>query len=264
MGADIGKAKEINESAVIITGGTSGVGLACAHHFVAAGCRRIALVGRNQERGEAAKAALLAIEPNMKVLFIAADANLPDEVLRACEQAREGLGGVDVLVNSVAASYVPRLLFDTDLEDISSILTQQALPPMLMSRVVLPWMREQKSGVIINIASDAAKVPTPGETVIGAGMAAITLFTRTLSVEAKRDGIRANVITPSLIGGTPVYDRVMDDPFSAKLFTSAAKLAHLGIAQPDDLASLIVFLSSPAAAKITGQTISVNGGISAA
>lgn len=95
-------------------------------------------------------------------------------------------------------------------------------------------------------------------------MAAITVFTRTLAIEAKRDGIRANAITPSLISDTPVYDLVMDDPFSAKLFTSAAKLASLGVASPDDLAGLIVFLASPAGAKITGQAISINGGISAA
>jgi NAD(P)-dependent dehydrogenase (short-subunit alcohol dehydrogenase family) len=56
----------------------------------------------------------------------------------------------------------------------------------------------------------------------------------------------------------------MGDPFSAKLFSNAAKLADLGVAQPDDLAALMVFLASPAAARLTGQAISVNGGISAA
>ena len=125
-------------------------------------------------------------------------------------------------------------------------------------------MREQKSGVIINVASDAAKVPTPGESVIGAAMAAIVMFTRTLAIEAKRDGVRANVLTPSLIGGTGAYDRVMTDPFSAKLFANAAKLAHLGVAQPDDLAAMMLFLAGPAAARLTGQAISINGGISAA
>jgi 2-hydroxycyclohexanecarboxyl-CoA dehydrogenase len=82
-------------------------------------------------------------------------------------------------------------------------------------------------------------------------------------MEAKRDGIRVNALTPSLIGNTDVYARVMGDPFSAKLFTNAANLAHLGVAQPEDLAALMVFLASPAAARLTGQAISVNGGISA-
>ena len=262
--AGVAVPKSLADSAVIITGGTSGVGLASALQFAAAGTRRIALVGRNPDRGAAAAAAVAARAPEAIVRFIAADANDAGQAREACEKAREALGGVDVLVNSTAASYVPKLLFKTDLEEIPSILMQQMLAPMFMSRIVLPWMQEQKTGAIINIASDAAKVPTPGETIIGAAMAAIVIFTRTLAIEAKRDGIRANVLTPSLIGGTPVYDRVMVDPFSAKLFTNAAKLAHLGVAEPDDLAGLIVFLASPAAAKLTGQAISVNGGISAA
>lgn len=256
--------KALVDCAVVVTGGTSGVGLATAIQFADAGTRRIALIGRNRDRGAQAAAAVLARAPDAQVHFVAADANDVSQVREACEKARAALGGVDVLVNSTAASYVPQLLFKTALEDIPSILLQQMLAPMLMSRIVLPWMQEQKTGAIINIASDAAKVPTPGETIIGAAMAAIVTFTRTLAIEAKRDGIRANVLTPSLIGGTPVYDRVMVDPFSAKLFTNAAKLAHLGVAEPDDLAALIVFLASPAAAKLTGQAISVNGGISAA
>jgi NAD(P)-dependent dehydrogenase (short-subunit alcohol dehydrogenase family) len=125
-------------------------------------------------------------------------------------------------------------------------------------------MREQKSGVIINIASDAAKSATPGETVLGGGMAAIVMFSRALAMEAKRDGIRVNVLTPSLIKGTPTGDRVMKEGFSQKLFAKAASMAQLGVCEPDDLAGLIVFLATPAAARLTGQAISVNGGISAA
>ena len=155
-----------------------------------------------------------------------------------------------MLINTTAASYVPKLLFRTELADIEPMLVQQALAPMIMSRLALPHMREQKSGVIINVASDAAKVPTPGESVIGAAMAAIVVFSRTLAIEAKRDGVRVNVLTPSLIGNTDVYERVMADPFSAKLFSNAAKLAHLGVAQPEDLAAMMVFLASPAAARL--------------
>lgn len=264
MTEQIGTPKPLADSAVVITGGTSGVGLACARQFAAAGSRRIAIIGRNAERGEAALRELKEHAPDANIVFVQADANDVAQAARAWEEARSALDGIDVLVNTTAASYVPRLLFRTDPGEIASILLQQSLAPMLMSRLALPGMQEQKSGVIINVASDAAKVPTPGETVIGAAMAAIVTFTRTLAIEAKRDGIRANVITPSLIGGTSVYDRVMEDPFSAKLFGNAAKLAHLGVAEPDDLAALIVFLASPAAAKLTGQAISVNGGISAA
>lgn len=255
--------KDLSQCAVLIVGGTSGVGLATALAFQQAGARRIALVGRNPQRGEQALEVLKEDEQKSQVIFIAADANDADEAERVAAHTHRELGGLDVLVTATAAAYVPKLLFNTDIHEIPSILNQQALAPLLMSRAVLPYMREQQFGVITNVASDAAKVPTPGETIIGAAMAAITLFSRTLAMEAKRDGIRVNAITPSLINGTPVYDRVMDDPFSAKLFASAAKLAHLGVAEAEDLASLIVYLSGPAARRLTGQTISVNGGISA-
>lgn len=260
----IGAAKAINQCSAIITGGTSGVGLATAMALAEQGCLNIAIVGRNEERGKAALEGLKAADTKCNVIFLAADANDSKAAQYVADEAKRQFGTIDILVNSVAASYVPSLLFNTDIDDILGILTGQALPAMLMCRAVLPYMREQKSGAIINIASDAAKVPTPGESVIGAGMAAIVVFTRTLAIEAKRDGIRANVLTPSLISNTPVYDRVMSDPFSAKLFSSATKLASLGVAEPEDLAGLILFLAGPGGAKLTGQAISLNGGISAA
>jgi len=256
--------KSLEESRVLIAGGTSGVGLATARAFLESGSDHVAIMGRNAERGETARADLVAAFPDADILFLQADAGNADEAATACETMATKWGGIDVMVCSVAASYVPALLFKTPVEDLAGILMGQAFPPILLSRIVLPYMREQKTGVIINVASDAAKVPTPGETVIGAGMAAIVNFSRTLSVEAKRDGIRVNAMTPSLIANTPVYDRVMDDPFSAKLFENAAKLASLGVAEPEDIAATIVFMASPAAAKLTGQAISVNGGISAA
>lgn len=263
-GQEDSKPKSLADSVVLIAGGTSGVGLATARQFAASGVKRIALIGRGADRGRDARENLLSLHPGTAVEFFAADSTDPAQAQAACAQVLSAFGAIDVLVNSTAASYVPKLFHETAIEDIAAILTMQALAPLYMSRAVLPTLRAQKSGVIINIASDAAKVPTPGETVIGAAMAAIVVFSRTLAMEAKRDGVRVNAITPSLIGGTTVYDRVMADPFSAKLFTNAAQLASLGVAEPEDLAALIVFLASPAAARLTGQAISVNGGISAA
>jgi NAD(P)-dependent dehydrogenase (short-subunit alcohol dehydrogenase family) len=73
-----------------------------------------------------------------------------------------------------------------------------------------------------------------------------------------------NVLTPSIIVGTPTGDRSLEGGFSAKLFGKAIKMAHLGVTEADDLSGLIVFLASPEASRLTGQAISVNGGISAA
>jgi NAD(P)-dependent dehydrogenase (short-subunit alcohol dehydrogenase family) len=252
----------LDDQRALITGGTSGVGLAIALAFAKSGIRRIGLIGRNAERG---RDATQQVElTGAEVRFIQADANYPDQAGHAVEEALEHLGGVDVLVNSTAGLFKPELLHDIPLHDIPEIVTQQLMAPLLMSRAALPAMRAQKSGLIINIASDAAKLATPGESVIGAAMAAIVMFSRTLAMEAKRDGIRVNVLTPSLIEGTATAERVLAAGFSQKLFRKAEKLAHLGVARPEDLAALAVFLTGPGGAKITGQAISVNGGISAA
>ena len=257
--------RRYDESAVLIAGGSSGVGLASALAFVDAGVRRIALVSRSEERGIAARDAVRQrAGAGASIEFIAADADDVGAVVGAVEAAVASVGGVDVLVSSIASRYKPELLFRTAPEDLSAILSAQALPPIYFTRAVLPYMREQGGGSIINIASDAAKTATPGEAVLGAAMAAIVMFTRVVAIEGKRDGIRANAITPSLIAGTATAERVLSDGFSKSLFEKAAQAAHLGVADAEDLANLVVFLGGPESARLTGQAISVNGGISAA
>lgn len=249
---------------VLIVGGTSGVGLATAQQLAEAGTRNLVLVGRNTERGETARQALLAASPQANVTFIAGDAGQYSEALRIVAAADAALGGVDVLVNSTSTGYRPDLFFRTPPESMAGLLAELVDAPMNMCRAVIDGMRAKKSGVIVNIASDAAKVPTPGETIVGAAMAAIVMFSRTLALEAKRDGIRVHALTPSLIAGTQTAHNVTQEGFSAKLFASAAAQAHLGVAEPDDIAATIVFLIGPGAARMTGQVISVNGGISVA
>lgn len=246
----------------LIVGGSSGVGLATAHRLAAQGIANIAIAARSTERGEAAAADLAA--KGVDARFFACDANDPAAAVGLAAAVEAAFGGIDLLVVSTAAAVLPRLLGDIEPADISRILVDQAAAPMVMSRAVLPGMRARQSGAIVVVASDAAKSATPGETVIGAAMAAITMFARAMAMEVKRDGIRVNIVTPSLIGGTPIYERLMADEFSARLFGKAAKLASLGVADADDVAATIAFLCSPDAARITGQAISVNGGISAA
>jgi len=249
---------------VVIAGGTSGVGLATGVAFARAGCVDLALVARNEERGKAAVETIAALAPASRVEFLSADLNEPEAAGEVADEVRRRFGRIDVLVNSTVAPYQPTLLHEIPIEDLRSILTQQALGPLLMTRAILPIMREQGGGSIVTIASDAAKVPTPGETGIGAAMAAIVTFSQTLAVEAKRDGIRVNVLTPSLIVDTASYVRAMARDFSKKIFDKIVSQASLGLTEPDDLANAILFLASPLARRITGQVVSVNGGISVA
>lgn len=255
---------DFSTSRILVVGGTSGVGLATAGAFAGSGARNLVVVGRNKDRGGQAVARLGEIAPRCSVEFLAADVNEPASADAVVTEAARVMGGLDVLVNSTVSVYSPTLLHAIDIEVIPQILTQQALGPMLTSRAAVRLMRDQGSGAIINLASDAVKVPTPGECIIGAAMAAIVTFSRTLAVEAKRYGVRVNTLTPSLIANTGSYDRAMSEEFSRRIFEKITAQAHLGLPGPDDLANTVLFLASPLAATITGQVISVNGGISVA
>jgi NAD(P)-dependent dehydrogenase (short-subunit alcohol dehydrogenase family) len=90
------------------------------------------------------------------------------------------------------------------------------------------------------------------------------MFSRTVALEMKRDGIRVRVVTPSLIAGTATADRLFADELGVRVFEKIVEKAHIGLPDADEVASTIVWHASPDAAKVTGQVISVNGGISVA
>jgi 2-hydroxycyclohexanecarboxyl-CoA dehydrogenase len=255
------EAKALSDCGVIVLGGTAGVGFEAAARFAEEGAR-VAIIGRHSERGAIACAKLRQRAAGGLLQFIKADASLPDDAVRAAEQAHGLLGSIDVLMCTTGPSEPPRLLHNIRIENIRSRLDEIVLPPLHMMHAVLPVMRAQKGGSIITVASDAAKFATPGETLIGAAMAAIVMFSRTAALEVKRDGIRINLLTPSLIADTPGASLIAADPFAGKMFERAATLAHLGVADATDLAEMALFLAGPQSRRITGQAISVNGGIS--
>jgi 2-hydroxycyclohexanecarboxyl-CoA dehydrogenase len=247
----------------VITGGTAGIGRACAEAFLSAGAGGVLINGRDAARAERARAEIQARFPEARVVVALGDVAKADAARAVMAEAMRQLGRIDVLVNSTGGNDLPRLLYRTPLDEIPGTLERCLFAQILCCAAALPFMREAGRGAVINIASDAGKIPTPGESVIGAAMAGIIMFTRALAVEGKRDGIRANVLTPSMTSGTEHHDKVMADPFAGKLFAKAERMAALGVVSKEELAGLAVFLASPAAAKITGQAISMTGGISA-
>jgi 2-hydroxycyclohexanecarboxyl-CoA dehydrogenase len=242
----------------LIMGGTSGIGLAIASRLLRDDAR-VVVVGRDPERGAAALATL----NHKNAAFRSGDAGDPRQCQDVVDGAADSLGGIDALFSCSGGNPMPRLLKDIPLDDLMGQVIRSLAPTILPARAVLPVMSAQGYGSIVCIASDAGKVATPGETAIGAAMAAIIMFCRAMAYEVKRQGVRVNCVTPSIVEGTELHDRLMEDPFSARLFGKAKTLAHLGVVKPDDLAELAAFLGGPLAARITGQTISVSGGISA-
>ena len=240
-------ATPLSRTAALLCGGTAGIGLATAKALVAAGVPQVLLVGRTRARGESALATLQRMDcaQQLDVRFAAHDVTTHEGATAAVETALDAFGRVDLLVNTGGGTGMPQLFHRSPIEELTRGLDGLLRGILLPSRAVLPSMMERKSGVILNVASDAGKLATPGEAVIGAGMAGIMMFSRALALEAKRDGIRVNCLTPSIVRETPLYDELMAHPFASKLFAKAEKLASLGVVDASDLAQLAVFLASP-------------------
>ena len=258
------RAAPVEEQSIVIVGGTSGLGLASARLLVSEGARHVTLLGRDAARGERAAAELAAAGMGGHVHFVQGDVADPATADRLAAHVQSQCGGLDSIVTSAGGSFAPTLFHKTDRETVRGIVDQWLMGTIYIIMAALPLLRERNGGSIITVASDAGKIATPGEAVIGSAMAAIMMFSRTLALECARFGIRVNCLTPSLIEGTLTYEKVMSDPFSARLFEKAVQRAKLGLATPHDQAELVRYLISPAAKRLTGQAISINGGISAA
>lgn len=250
---------------VLVTASTAGIGLEIACQFAAAGAKAVVLNGRCSESGRVAVEAVGQRAPGCKVLFCAADVGDGGPgVAQVARKTVEHFDRIDVLVNCLGGGLTPRPFPEIPPEQFGVLAQRHLLSVMHACHEVLPHMIRQGSGTILNLSSDAGKLATPGETVVGAMKAGVIMFSRTLAIEVARHGVRVHCLTPSIVQGTSTYETLMSDPFSAKLFQKAERRAALGVTRPADVAALAVFLASPAAANMTGQAISVNGGISAA
>ena len=191
----------------LVTGGTSGISLETACRLGETGVALIVVNGRDAGRGERACTALGHRAPSAETIFVQARAE------RCRSLMPDGLG---IFVNSACGDIMPKLFHEIAPDEIEGTIQHWLFSVLHVCRATLPLMGEGSS--IISGASDAAKVPIIGETVIGAALSGITMFTRSLAMEAKRRGIRVNAVTPSLVGKTGTFDRSNADPFSAKLF----------------------------------------------
>jgi 2-hydroxycyclohexanecarboxyl-CoA dehydrogenase len=251
-----------NDMGALLVGATSGIGLETARQLAQSGLGRIVLCGRDFDRGSKAADAVRGCGAS-QVHFVAGDA-ADASTISACRAAAEDIGGINILVNAVPGNSAPLPFAELDPASFASLMRAHLTSVFGITHSLLPLIRQSGDGIIINISSDAAKIPTPGESVHGALMAAIAMFSRTLALEEARNGIRVHALTPSLVADTISYDRMMAEPFSAKLFERASARAVLGLPTPADVAAAAVFLCSPAARRITGQTITINGGIAIA
>src|SRR5690349_13574338 len=202
---------DLHGKRALVTGSSSGIGFHVAAMLAEAGTAHVVINGRNPDRGEAARIAICEHSPRAKITFIAADLAAAGGARALVDAAGQKLGGaIDILVNCAGGDHTPRLFREACVEEIESVMRHWLLGTLYCCHYALPLMPD--GSAIVNVASDAAKVPTPGESVIGAAMAGIAMFSRTLAMEAKRQKIRVNVVTPSLVRSTLSHERLMAGP----------------------------------------------------
>jgi len=248
----------LKDKTAIVTGGARGIGRAIVQRLAEAGADVV--IGDFRLDEAEATASEIQKTTGRRVRAVRADVTDLKQVETLRDAALQAFGKIDILVNNAGWDRLMPFLKTTP-ELWEKIIAVNYKGVIHTCYAVLPHMAERKQGSIVNISSDSARVGSLGEAIYSGAKAAVVAFSKTLAREHARDNIRVNVICPGL-ADTPLLSEIQQDPFGQKVLGSIVNFVPLKrLAQPDDIAPLVVFLASDAAGYITGQVTSVNGGL---
>jgi 2-hydroxycyclohexanecarboxyl-CoA dehydrogenase len=242
----------------LVTGAARGIGRAIALALGREGAQ-VAVLDILRDGAEAVRGELEAL--GVKGLALGVDLTHRREVDRAVEDILAQWGQLDIVVNNAGWDKLEPFLQSQE-ETWEKIIDVNFKSVLYVCRAALPHMVERGSGRVISIASDAGRVGSTGEAVYAGAKGAIIAFSKTLARELARHGITVNVVCPGLTE-TPLLQGIRDEsPRAAKVIEAVTRAIPLGrVGQPEDIAGAVAFLASPAADFITGQTLSVSGGL---
>ena len=248
----------------LITGGTRGIGLEIAAQLLGSGAA-VAICGRSASRGQEALERLSASRPDERCRFLAANIADPAACAGLIADIREAFGTFSGLLNCADSILQgARGRFEAlEPEVFAPAFETAVLPTMNMVRAAIPALAEADGGSIVTFASDSGKVAGPYQSMVGTTKAAIMMFTRSVALEIARLGINLNCVSPSYVRDTPIYDEIARSSGGERVRRAEAR-AGLGLPDARAVARLALFLCSPWAAHITGQVVSINGGVTAA
>jgi 2-hydroxycyclohexanecarboxyl-CoA dehydrogenase len=246
----------LRDRVAIVTGGASGIGRAIALALGAEGAR-VAVLDLN-EAGAVAVAAEIA-NANGEARPWQVDVAAPARVEAAVAEVISRWGTVHILVNC-AGWDKPIPFVETTPDFWDRVLAINLKGPIACTRAVLPPMIAQGYGKIVSIASDAGRVGSTGEALYSAAKGGLIAFTKTIARETARHRINVNCVCPGP-SDTPLFQKEFAGP-SPKLAESLKRVIPWGrLGTPEDIAPAVVFLASDDAGYITGQTLSVSGGL---
>jgi 3-hydroxybutyrate dehydrogenase len=252
----------------VITGSTSGIGLGIAKALAAEGCN-ILLNGLPTADCEGIRVELAA-KSGVKVLFDPADVSKTAEVRRLIKRAEDELGSVDVLVNNAGIQHVSPIE-DFPEEKLDLIMRINFFSAFHAIAAALPGMKARKWGRIIDITSAHSLVASPFKSAYVSSKHAVMGLTKTVALEVAEMGITINNIAPGYVW-TPLVERQIPDTMAARNLTRDEVIQNVLLtAQPtkrfvsiEEVAAAALYLASDAAGSITGTTLSIDGGWTAA
>lgn len=243
---------------MVVTGGGGGIGGAVCRGFATEGAA-VAVLDRAEDAAAAVADAIVA--DGGRAMAVGADITERAAVDAAVERVTSELGPIDVLVNNAGWDlFVPFL--DTSPDDWSRLIDINLVGALHMHHAVLPGMVERGSGRVVNVSSDAARVGSSGEAVYAACKGGLVAFSKTLAREHARHGITFNVVCPGPTDTAllaTVTDAAANPEKLREAFRRAIPMGRLG--EPDDLVAAIMFFASDGAGFVTGQVVSVSGGL---
>ena len=234
----------------IVTGAGQGIGRGIAEKLAAEGATVVVTDVNEATAKETAQA--------IDGVRIRADVTSRESVEAMVEQVHRQFGRIDVLVNNAGWDKAGPFV-DSDPADWDRVIAINLYGVLHTCKAVLPVMAEQGSGSVVNLASDAGRVGSSGEAVYSAAKGGVIAFTKAVAREMARHGVNANAVCPGPTDTALFASMGGDNPKLREALTKAIPFRRL--AQPADLANVVAFLASDEASYVTGQTVSVSGGL---